>query len=115
YRCLVGHTADADFAVDLAAENWELLFDLAAAIDDAAEASSEYVPKAGGSMTGALLHDDGTAALPAISFAADPDSGFYKPGSNTIGLCVGGVEIVRWDSSQRMGVGVSTIGAMLDI
>jgi hypothetical protein len=40
---------------------------------------------------GALL-PDGTAALPALRFAADPDTGLRRAGTNQIGLVAGGVQ-----------------------
>jgi hypothetical protein len=42
-----------------------------------------------------LLADDGTAAAPSISFAADTDTGFYRAGTNSVGISCGGVEGFR--------------------
>ncbi len=33
---------------------------------------------------------DGTAAIPSITFSADPDTGIYRAGTNTIGFTAGG-------------------------
>lgn len=41
---------------------------------------------------------DGSAAAPSISFASDTDSGLFLPGSNQVGMAVGGVEVGRWSS-----------------
>lgn len=41
-------------------------------------------------VTGAFLSADGTAANPAISFAADTDTGFYRIGVDQIGASTGG-------------------------
>lgn len=38
---------------------------------------------------------DGSAAIPQFSFANDTDSGFYRIGSDNIGLSLGGTK--RWD------------------
>ncbi|MCC7320349.1 MAG: DUF2793 domain-containing protein [Rubellimicrobium sp.] len=35
---------------------------------------------------------DGTGALPGLGFAADPDTGLFRPGANQIGLAAGGVQ-----------------------
>jgi hypothetical protein len=43
---------------------------------------------------------DGTAALPALGFDADPDSGFFRPASNSIGFALNGLEVGRWLSGQ---------------
>jgi len=44
-------------------------------------------------MTGQFKAATGTAALPGMAFGSDPDSGFYRKASNTIGISVGGVEV----------------------
>jgi hypothetical protein len=48
---------------------------------------------------------DGTAGAPGISFAADLDTGFFRPGNNLLGLSTGGVERVRVDASGNVGIG----------
>lgn len=45
----------------------------------------------GATAGGATLAADGSAAAPGLGFAADPDTGFYRPGTNQIGLSTGGV------------------------
>jgi hypothetical protein len=58
---------------------------------------------AGGTLTGALLVDDsGTAALPAIAFDGDPDSGIFRGGDNEFGIATNGVE--RVSLAPRGGV-----------
>ena len=55
---------------------------------------------AGGTLTGAVLADDaGTAALPAIAFDGDPDTGIYRKGANQLGLSAGGTERAFVDSN----------------
>ncbi len=49
---------------------------------------------------------DGTAGAPGIAFAADLDTGLFRPGDNLLGLSTGGTERVRIDSSGRVGLGV---------
>ncbi len=36
--------------------------------------------------------NDGSAAAPTLYFTADPDTGFYRPGSNQLGIAAGGVQ-----------------------
>lgn len=56
---------------------------------------------AGGTLTGALLADDsGTAALPAIAFDGDPDTGLFRAGANALGLATGGVERVEFGNTE---------------
>lgn len=50
-------------------------------------------------MTGPLKASDGTAAAPSITFGSDTDSGLYKKSANTIGVSVGGSEVVSISSS----------------
>ena len=39
-----------------------------------------------------LLAGPGSAAAPAISFAADPDTGIYRPSANVLSIAAGGVQ-----------------------
>ena len=49
------------------------------------------LPRAGGTMTGQLLGDDGSgASSPAYSFDNDSDTGMFRSGSNTIGFSTAG-------------------------
>ena len=50
------------------------------------------LPKAGGTMTGALLVDSGgDASAPALAFSNDTDTGIYRVSSNILGIsCAGG-------------------------
>ena len=53
-------------------------------------------------LTGRLLVTDGTAGAPTVSFTADTDTGFYRIGSNSIGVAIAGVAYVRIDGSINM-------------
>jgi hypothetical protein len=46
------------------------------------------------SMTGPLKSANGTVAAPSISFASDPDSGFYRKAANSIAISLEGVDRV---------------------
>ena len=51
------------------------------------QANLGLLPVAGGTMTGALLGDDGSAAnAPAYAFDGDTDTGMFRSGANTIGF-----------------------------
>jgi hypothetical protein len=56
---------------------------------------------AGGTLTGALLADDsGTAALPAIAFNGDTNTGIFSPGADQLGIATNGVERVEFGTSE---------------
>jgi hypothetical protein len=48
---------------------------------------------------------DGTAGAPGIAFASDTDTGFWRPGANTLAASTGGTERLRIDDSGRLIVG----------
>ena len=55
------------------------------------EANLGLLPKAGGTMTGQLLGDDGSAAgSPAYAFDNDTDTGMFRSSANTIGFATAG-------------------------
>lgn len=45
---------------------------------------------------------DGTAADPAQKFASDTDTGFYRAGTNALGVAAGGLVSAVFDTSQAM-------------
>ena len=54
------------------------------------------LPRAGGTMTGAILADDSAgASAPAIAFDGDTDTGIFRVGANTMGFATAGVERVE--------------------
>jgi hypothetical protein len=65
-----------------------------AASDDADAAAASEAAAAAIVGSGNGRFPDGSAATPALSFASDPDTGFFRAGVNTIGAATGGV--VRW-------------------
>ena len=49
------------------------------------------LPRSGGTMTGQILGDDGSAAgSPAYAFDNDTDTGMFRSGANTIGFATSG-------------------------
>ncbi len=57
--------------------------------------SNAYVKRAGDSMTGALLHADGTAAAPTVSFSGDTNTGITRLAADDMALVSGGVSVLR--------------------
>ena len=58
-----------------------------------ASANLGLLSLAGGTLTGAVLADDaGNAALPAIAFDTDPNTGIFRKGADQLGLSAGGTE-----------------------
>lgn len=43
----------------------------------------------------------GTAALPSLKIIGDEDTGLWSPAANTLAMSTGGVEAIRWNSSQQ--------------
>ena len=89
------------------------LNELALAINDDANYNSTLttalatkLPLAGGTMTGAILHSDGSTSAPSISFSADTNTGFYRVGSDKIGTVVGG-SLKTTLTSTGLGIGTS--------
>jgi hypothetical protein len=66
-------------------------------------------------LGGALGAQNGSAAAPSISFAADPDTGLFRPGANMIALATGGAERMRIDAAGRVGIGTASPVLPLEI
>ena len=72
------------------------------------EANLGLLPKAGGTMTGQLLGDDGSVAgSPAYAFDNDSDTGMFRSDSNKISFSVGGANITTLESN---GLFINAIG-----
>lgn len=50
-------------------------------------------------FTGSVKLADGTAAIPALSFGLDTDTGLFRKGANQLGIGIGGVELAYFDST----------------
>jgi hypothetical protein len=57
----------------------------------------------------------GTAALPGITPAGDPDTGIYSPGANQFALSVGGNAALNIDASANVGIGTTAPGSKLHL
>jgi hypothetical protein len=70
------------------------------------DAGALYVVLASGStvasptFTGQAKFADGTAGAPSITFASDPDTGYYKIGDAIIGVTVGGNPRFKFDGTN---------------
>lgn len=73
--------------------------------DAATEFSNSVAADGQTSMTGALKASNGTVAAPALTFASDPDTGFYRIGANNIGAAVSGAKAL-----DIAATGVSFLG-----
>jgi hypothetical protein len=62
--------------------------------DLASEMTNSVAADGQTSMTGPLKSANGTDAAPSISFASDPDSGFYRKAANSIAISLEGVDRV---------------------
>jgi hypothetical protein len=57
--------------------------------------SALYVKKSGDSMSGALLHADGSEGAPTVSFSGDTDTGVTRLASDDLALVSGGDAVLR--------------------
>lgn len=58
-----------------------------------------YARKSGQPVNSNVVFGDGTVGAPGIAFSANPSSGFYRIGTNNIGLSLGGVKVVDFGAS----------------
>ena len=61
------------------------------------------------------LFADGTVASPSITFAADQDTGFYRHGSNEVGITTSGINRLFVGSEGRIGFGTTTPGQKFEV
>jgi hypothetical protein len=66
-----------------------------------ADVNLGLLAQSGGTLTGALLADDsGTAALPAIAFDGDTNTGIFRPAADQFGIATNGVERVEFGTTE---------------
>ena len=51
-------------------------------------------------LDGTMLMEDGSAASPGLAFASDLDTGFFRAGTNQLGIATNGVERVEFGTSE---------------
>ena len=61
------------------------------------------------------MFSDGSVGTPGVRFANDQDTGFYRPGTNTIAWVTNGTERVRVDASGNVGIGTTGPVGRLDL
>lgn len=66
-------------------------------------------------LDGPLGAQNGSAAAPAISFAADPDTGLFRAAADAIGIATDGVERLRLSPSGNLGIGTNAPAVRLDV
>ncbi len=57
----------------------------------------------------------GSASLPGLAFASDPDTGIYRPSANVLGFSTAGTESMRIDAAGNVGIGTTSPAGPLDI
>jgi hypothetical protein len=67
------------------------------------------------SATGVATFSAGTVSLPAITTTGDTNTGIFFPAADTIAFTEGGAEAMRIDSGGNVGIGVTSVGARLDV
>ena len=72
-----------------------------------------------GNVSGTITLADGTVDSPALYFTNDTNTGFWRPGTDTIGLAGGGKDIARFTGATTavnyFNIGASATGAPLSI
>ena len=69
----------------------------------------------GPTFTGPVMLAVGSAAAPSFSFDGDPNTGIYNPAADTLAFAEGGVEVMRIDSSGRVGIGTTSPNEKLEV
>ncbi len=65
--------------------------------------------------SGVITGPDGSASAPAITNDGDTNTGIFFPAADTIAFGEGGAEVARFDSSGRLGIGLTSLSSSLDI
>ena len=65
--------------------------------------------------SGNLALPAGSASTPALQGPSDTNTGLFFPAADTIAFAEGGTEVLRIDSSGRVGIGTSSPSQILDV
>jgi len=83
-----------------------------ATLADIATALSDSLSRSGlGAMTAPLQHSSGSAALPSVTFSAEPTSGLYRAGAGDIRMSVGTSAVEKWQSSGVTITGTAAVSS----
>ena len=66
--------------------------------------TGSYLPLAGGTMTGAILDNNGTAPAPSYSFTSSTGTGMYSSATNNLSFASGGVQRMNIDQLGNVTV-----------
>ncbi len=72
-------------------------------------------PNAKNLVSNGTLNPDGALATPSYSFINDPDTGMYRPGTNTLALVANGISSLFVDTDGKVGVGTSAPTQQLQV
>ncbi len=61
--------------------------------------AGNYLPLAGGTMTGAIALPDGSSSAPALTFSADSDMGIYRSSADSFGLSLGSNDVMFFEKA----------------
>ena len=107
YASTYRHDGDSDTYLNFPADNSLSLVAGGAEIVRAYQIAGAY---------GVLrVNGSGSATYPNFTFNGDDNTGMYSAGADTLAFTTGGTERVRIDSSGRVGIGTSSMGAPLHI
>jgi hypothetical protein len=62
-------------------------------------------------LDGTMLMEDGTAAAPGLAFASDLDTGFLRPGANSIAISTAGNQRLVVDASGQVAISESVVAS----
>ncbi len=77
--------------------------------------NGSYLALAGDTLTGALGITAGTVGSPSLFISGDTNTGLWAPAADTLALSTAGAERMRINSTGNIGIGVTTVTAMLHL
>jgi hypothetical protein len=84
-------------------------------LEDLADAMTDSLSRSGdGGMTAALEITDGTVSLPGLAFGLDPNTGLYRPATDTLSVTAGGTLVAGFTlqgANPQFTVAAGVVGA----